>query len=88
MWGATVSRMYLDGIYYNFNPRTHVGCDMDFRGSERSNRNFNPRTHVGCDNSSGSTVYNQLDFNPRTHVGCDEITSKGNSLLLEPLHLQ
>ena len=37
------------GPIFNFNPRTHVGCDL--RPARRYGRplNFNPRTHVGCD---------------------------------------
>ena len=33
----------------NFNPRTHVGCDIFTHLPESANMHFNPRTHVGCD---------------------------------------
>ena len=33
----------------NFNPRTHVGCDLFFLRILQPIRYFNPRTHVGCD---------------------------------------
>ena len=36
----------------NFNPRTHVGCDMLRISVPTLVLNFNPRTHVGCDFSS------------------------------------
>ena len=35
--------------YNDFNPRTHVGCDLWSRGLLRRGQDFNPRTHVGCD---------------------------------------
>ena len=34
---------------FNFNPRTHVGCDRPSRIAAARRSNFNPRTHVGCD---------------------------------------
>ena len=33
----------------NFNPRTHVGCDLANYRRFYDNVHFNPRTHVGCD---------------------------------------
>ena len=33
----------------NFNPRTHVGCDVDAVRFIFSMYYFNPRTHVGCE---------------------------------------
>ena len=33
----------------NFNPRTHVGCDLSYISYLRALIHFNPRTHVGCD---------------------------------------
>ena len=32
-----------------FNPRTHVGCDMQLTDILLLTKGFNPRTHVGCD---------------------------------------
>ena len=34
---------------FNFNPRTHVGCDLLLLALVQFLGNFNPRTHVGCD---------------------------------------
>ena len=33
----------------DFNPRTHVGCDIVLGKTIKVFSNFNPRTHVGCD---------------------------------------
>ena len=33
----------------DFNPRTHVGCDLSESFDGSILENFNPRTHVGCD---------------------------------------
>ena len=49
MWGATGAQgptVKGDG---NFNPRTHVGCDLTVNNCFQSVIDFNPRTHVGCD---------------------------------------
>ena len=32
-----------------FNPRTHEGCDKEFKIPKIINNDFNPRTHEGCD---------------------------------------
>ena len=37
------------GIWYNFNPRTRVGCDRAARRKNLWPSYFNPRTRVGCD---------------------------------------
>ena len=34
---------------WNFNPRTHVGCDDWIKRFRTRLSHFNPRTHVGCD---------------------------------------
>ena len=51
-WGATIALRNDVSAATNFNPRTHVGCDVWHQ--RRSNRcsHFNPRTHVGCDGAS------------------------------------
>ena len=69
-WGATRRRQenYRDK---NFNPRTHVGCDVYKDSLSLSSTHFNPRTHVGCDKWMIGSVNEVRDFNPRTHVGCD-----------------
>ena len=36
-------------IRYNFNPRTHEGCDRRLRQRFQAVSDFNPRTHEGCD---------------------------------------
>ncbi|MFU0826415.1 MAG: hypothetical protein ACFWTJ_02600 [Lachnoclostridium sp.] len=33
----------------DFNPRTHVGCDLPVQRLINAQSDFNPRTHVGCD---------------------------------------
>ena len=48
-WGATFGKMGSKGLFANFNPRTHVGCDRNCDISHNGFPNFNPRTHVGCD---------------------------------------
>ena len=55
----------------NFNPRTHVGCDLKPCHLLTMFSNFNPRTHVGCDQDVLIKVLLPPNFNPRTHVGCD-----------------
>ncbi len=55
----------------SFNPRTHVGCDVDHESYVYSSACFNPRTHVGCDMLTFSLTKRIASFNPRTHVGCD-----------------
>src|SRR5690625_5631013 len=42
---------YKNGVMflYNFNPRTHAGCDMRYKNGVMFLYNFNPRTHAGCD---------------------------------------
>ena len=48
-WGAT--SFIFPGLRstFNFNPRTHVGCDITAFRFTPNIWNFNPRTHVGCD---------------------------------------
>ena len=73
--GVRLTTTPLAQLLTNFNPRTHVGCDLDFQGNGRHPGNFNPRTHVGCDEDSAHTKAELWDFNPRTHVGCDLLKS-------------
>ena len=62
----------LISAYFNdFNPRTHVGCDVSQGLGASDISNFNPRTHVGCDSSDSPKRRSSRYFNPRTHVGCD-----------------
>ena len=48
-WGATSPPRTPQPAYHNFNPRTHVGCDLLRQILSCVFDNFNPRTHVGCD---------------------------------------
>ena len=47
-WGATLT-VHSSLPRQNFNPRTHVGCDLTVSVRYLFVRDFNPRTHVGCD---------------------------------------
>ncbi len=62
-WGATAPSSSSPPVLFYFNPRTHVGCDLEScRGHFQDFRNFNPRTHVGCD-------VRHLGFaRPRLHI--------------------
>ena len=70
-WGATNSISMVLQISTNFNPRTHVGCDLTLFLIPIFLVNFNPRTHVGCDSGGHLLTCPTPHFNPRTHVGCD-----------------
>ena len=55
----------------NFNPRTHVGCDIE--GDDLSFA-YLISIHAptwGATPTSGGTRPGWRNFNPRTHVGCD-----------------
>ena len=71
MWGATDEDKQKASVLINFNPRTHVGCDLIFLFHSSIPPNFNPRTHVGCDEMCENIFCISKNFNPRTHVGCD-----------------
>ena len=48
--GVRPSCYFLLSSSNNFNPRTHMGCDVyGLRYNRGSGFNFNPRTHMGCD---------------------------------------
>ena len=51
-WGATSVCLTALRRSFNFNPRTHVGCDTVPTATIGVNINFNPRTHVGCDRNT------------------------------------
>ena len=59
------------GRSLDFNPRTHVGCDIRKKDITPRTKYFNPRTHVGCDKNVIKMIGHFAYFNPRTHVGCD-----------------
>ena len=69
-WGATAWQSDCKPMS-DFNPRTHVGCDLIREAIKIRSGDFNPRTHVGCDLSIFTTVPYISNFNPRTHVGYD-----------------
>ena len=73
-WGATREPQLRARRPFNFNPRTHVGCDLHKTFRRPFQRYFNPRTHVGCDLRFLLIKINMRYFNPRTHVGCDSNT--------------
>ena len=47
--GVRRCRKLYKTVFRNFNPRTHVGCDLPPFHLHLADSNFNPRTHVGCD---------------------------------------
>ena len=49
--GVRLERPVGSGRLGDFNPRTHVGCDICDKIDLSNKRDFNPRTHVGCDSS-------------------------------------
>ena len=49
MKDATNDRRHIKHQEYNFNPRTHEGCDRSGLKMIRIELDFNPRTHEGCD---------------------------------------
>src|SRR5690625_3010472 len=55
----------------DFNPRTHIGCDLILRYLIAPFAHFNPRTHIGCDYVIKAFFERKKNFNPRTHIGCD-----------------
>ena len=79
-WGAT--SFIFPGLRstFNFNPRTHVGCDPHRQRAWHGHRHFNPRTHVGCDITAFRFTPNIWNFNPRTHVGCDQLMRLRNTI--------
>ena len=56
-----------------FNPRTHIGCDVEGVLITSPKTSFNPRTHIGCDSDLESKSKHLSCFNPRTHIGCDSL---------------
>ena len=64
-------RQPISGRELCFNPRTHIGCDLDYDVSSRRWSRFNPRTHIGCDTWRSGCARSTTCFNPRTHIGCD-----------------
>ena len=62
-------------FYDDFNPRTHVGCDVQ---DLRSLVGQQISIHAPTWGATPQTLWNWRhgkNFNPRTHVGCDELIS-------------
>ena len=73
MWGATTESLLPDGdIIIYFNPRTHVGCDIEKQSPQGDSLKISIHAPMwGAtieDNDNRDLLEN---FNPRTHVGCD-----------------
>ena len=51
-WGATATALLKSVLAQNFNPRTHMGCDVNGDRRAVEIAHFNPRTHMGCDRRS------------------------------------
>ncbi len=72
-WGATLASASNIGSHFDFNPRTHLGCDHQAKSQRLWSPYFNPRTHLGCDKITDTAGKAGKDFNPRTHLGCDYV---------------
>ena len=49
--------LVIPDLTYNFNPRTHTGCDRSCKPICTGIAYFNPRTHTGCDVNSVMTDF-------------------------------
>ena len=85
-WGATALDEFFTSTWFNFNPRTHVGCDATTRVGTSPVSYFNPRTHVGCDIAKNTVIRWSPNFNPRTHVGCDQYVYLSGRQVLISIH--
>ena len=70
MWGATIWPSGLTKCQINFNPRTHVGCDLIAIILPLSVQ-FQSTHPCGVRRLVDKMVIDSRNFNPRTHVGCD-----------------
>ena len=61
-WGATNQTAASGLCIFNFNPRTPVGCDLDFHGIPVRLTYFNPRTPVGCDGICLTEITSIIEF--------------------------
>src|SRR5690625_62443 len=71
MKDATAPQIKKEMKQNDFNPRTHIGCDLILRYLIAPFAHFNPRTHIGCDYVIKAFFERKKNFNPRTHIGCD-----------------
>ncbi len=71
-WGATTLLYIYYNPYYNFNPRTRMGCDESSQGAKTELAVISIHAPAW-----GATVnffvhcHNAYYFNPRTRMGCD-----------------
>ena len=73
-WGATWFSSVRSVAENNFNPRTHVGCDVLANCCKPVARISIHAPTWGATNDSVPKVIDK-HFNPRTHVGCDSWAS-------------
>ena len=73
--GVRQTHKTMDKILFNFNPRTHVGCDgHEAQGHQPDGfQSTHPR---GVRPMMIGIVIVEYNFNPRTHVGCDYMVRK------------
>ena len=72
-WGATRLSWTGDTHIINFNPRTHVGCDVEF--TRALSLILIISIHAPTWGATSILAYcwsSAVNFNPRTHVGCDK----------------
>ena len=83
-WGATSFLAQLALFSRDFNPRTHVGCDllMHFGRWALVNISIHAPTW-GATNAKDLNVTVAINFNPRTHVGCDVRTLNSISFVCQ-----
>ena len=58
-------------MVYNFNPRTHVGCDLASSVALIISSRFQSTHPRGVRPLTARCTPEGRNFNPRTHVGCD-----------------
>ena len=61
---------------WNFNPRTHVGCDTAVEVCRHRRQLFQSTHPRGVRRRGRHGSRARPDFNPRTHVGCDKALRK------------
>ena len=84
--GATRSGTWDGCGWWNFNPRSREGSDIDVGDSEEISPNFNPRSREGSDFFCPLTSSGGLDFNPRSREGSDEDTDGNCQYLTISIH--
>ena len=74
--GCDLIQTEINRKYYDFNPRTRMGCDRKILDQILDDGDFNPRTRMGCDDVVNFIRIQYNNFNPRTRMGCDSGDSK------------